>query len=204
MEYNTLRPQLKITDYGRHIVKLIEQAKALPTREQRNKAANIIVRTMGAVNPKVRLTDNYKRELWEHLMILANWELDCSCPYKLTPQERVAFQPRRILRQRTRIEYPHYGRCLQEMINKVAAMPDSREKDLQTAMIIAQMKKSYIVWNHTVHDNMRIDDYSDVVLKQLDHLSGGRLREGSIRLDINPASLRTINTHIQKKKKKKK
>ena len=207
MEYNTQRPQLKITDYGRNVVKLIEQAKQLPTKQQRNAAAHTIVRTMAQVNPKVRHTDNYKRELWEHLMILSDWQLDVDCPYALTPQERVSFQPHRIQRQKPRIQFRHYGRCIEEMAQKVASMPEGREREMLTALLIAQMKKSYVVWNRTVQDNAKVDDYNDVVLAQLDTLSQGRLKEGSIRLRINPhlarPSLGVVKKKSNKKNKKK-
>lgn len=54
MEYNTQREQLKITDYGRNVAKMIAYAKTLADREERNKMAHTIIDTMALVNPKVK------------------------------------------------------------------------------------------------------------------------------------------------------
>ena len=85
---------------------------------------------------------------------------------------------------------------------------DGEEKELLTALIVAQMKKSYMIWNRTVADNAKIDDYNDVVLKQLDILSGGRLKEGELKLEVNsflnrPIDMLRSNGNNKKKKRKK-
>ena len=54
MEYNTQREQLKITDYGRNVAKMIDYCKTIADRDERNAMANIIVDVMAQVNPKVR------------------------------------------------------------------------------------------------------------------------------------------------------
>ena len=50
MEYNTQRPQLKISDYGRNIYKLIEYAKTVEDRDKRNQMAAAIVDIMSRVS----------------------------------------------------------------------------------------------------------------------------------------------------------
>lgn len=204
MEYNTQRTQLKITDYGRSVAKLIEYAKGLPTREERTAAAEVIVGVMSRVNPGVRHTENYRQQLWEHLMILADWQLDVECPYRLTPQEEVRFAPRRLNATPSNIHYRHYGRCLEDTIRRVSTMPEGEDKELLTAMVIAQMKKSYLTWNNAGASPARTEDYNDVILKQLDELSQGRMHEGSLKLEVNPALTRQADPNPNKKKKKKK
>lgn len=204
MEYNTQREQLKITSYGRIVANLINYAKTLPTKEERTAAAETIVRVMGQVNPDVRRTENYKRELWHHLMILANWELDVDCPYPLQPQERVSFSPRSMKRPRTKVQFRHYGHCIEDMVHKVADMPEGEEKELLTALLIAQMKKSYMMWNRTVQARTQVDEYNDVVQRQLEVLSNGKMKEGDIKLDVNPYIFCTADNNKPKKKKKKK
>ena len=54
MEYNTQREQLKISDYGRNVVKMIDYAKRLDNREERNKMANVIIDVMAQLNPKIK------------------------------------------------------------------------------------------------------------------------------------------------------
>ena len=207
MEYNTQRDKLKITAYGRTVCKLIDQAKQLPTKDQRTIAAETIVKVMARVNPSVRNTENYKRELWEHMMIMANWELDVDCPYPLERKDEVSFQPRPIFQPRQKIRFRHYGHCLESMIKRIVTMPEGPEKEMVTAMLIAQMKKDYMIWNRTVQERTRIDEYSDIVLRQLDELSEGQLKEGRLVLDVHPFLAYPMennnkNKFIKKKKKK--
>lgn len=205
MEYNTQRPKLKITDYGRNITKLIEYAKGLETKAQRNDAAEIILRVMAQVNPSAKRNEGYHRELWEHLMILANWELDVDCPYELKHQDELRFHPEPLNCQGSKIQFRHYGHCLEDMIRAVAEMEDGEEKELLTALLVAQMKKSYMVWNRTTIDSSKNDDYNDIISKQLDIISNGKLKEGELRLEVNPYLARPsdFNKHKPTKNKKK-
>ena len=50
MEYNTQRPQLKISDYGRNISKLIDYAKTIESRDRRNQMAAAIVDIMSRID----------------------------------------------------------------------------------------------------------------------------------------------------------
>ena len=95
MEYNTQRTKLKITDYGRNVVKLIEFAKTVEDRDKRNKIADIIVNVMSQVNLTAKDCVDYKHKLWDHLMILSNYELDVDCPYQINKEDTtVNFTPK--------------------------------------------------------------------------------------------------------------
>ena len=87
MEYNTQRDKLVIADYGRNIYKLIEWAKGLEDRTQRNEAAAGIVQVMAKVNPKVMDQNAYEKMLWDHLMIMSGWELDVDIPYDIERED---------------------------------------------------------------------------------------------------------------------
>lgn len=54
MEYNTQREQLKITDYGRNVAKMIDYAKTIADRDERTQMVHTIIDTMALVNPKVK------------------------------------------------------------------------------------------------------------------------------------------------------
>ena len=63
-------------DYGRTVEGLIQKAKEIEDREQRNLAAQTIVEVMSRVVPRSRENAGWKRRMWDHMMILADWELD--------------------------------------------------------------------------------------------------------------------------------
>ena len=52
MEYNTQREHLKISDYGRHVAKMVDYCKTIADREERTAMAGTIVDVMAHVNPK--------------------------------------------------------------------------------------------------------------------------------------------------------
>ena len=168
MEYNTQREQLKISDYGRNVVKLIHYAKHLDTREERTRMANTIVDVLAQLNPKIKERTDYKQILWDHLMLMANYDLDVDSPYPVNREETEGFHPRHLSLRESRIRYPHYGRTLEDMVKAVAALPESDERTALTAQIAQTMKRQYLLWNRdTVDDSL--------ITEQLSELSDGRL-----------------------------
>ena len=168
MEYNTQREQLKITDYGRNVAKMISYAKGLADREERNKMAHTIIDTMALVNPKVKERTDYRRILWDHLMILANFGLDVDCPYPISREEAENVKPHPLTYSDSKIRYRHYGRALEDMIAAVAKMPEGEEKNILAQQIAHTMKRQYLQWNRD-----SVDD--GLIREQLAELSGGRI-----------------------------
>lgn len=198
---------MKFADYGRNVYKMIQYAKTIEDREKRTRAAEVIVGVMGQVNPHARESADYKRKLWDHLMILADWELDVDCPYELTRKESVVFHPKSLKRQRERIRYRHYGRGLEKMIERVAEYEDGEEKEILTALLAAQMKRSYATWNHSLFDgNGAAVENDDIISRQMQELSNGKLALGNIKITFDgaPVSANINDMSAGKKRKKRK
>ena len=99
MEYNTQKTQLHLPEYGRIIQQLVERCKELPTKEERNEMAMAIIDFMGQRNPQLRDEENYKHKLWDHLFILADYDLDVDSPYPFPTREQLSEKPKKM-------EYP--------------------------------------------------------------------------------------------------
>ncbi len=169
MEYNTQRSKLKITDYGRNIVKLIEFVKTVEDRDKRNKMAEIIVNVMSQVNATAKDCADYKHKLWDHLMILSNYELDVDCPYTITKDTSVNFTPKPLKYKNHRIKYRCYGKNMEAIINKTVEYPEGEEKKCLVELIAHQLKRSYLTWNiDTVDDGL--------IYQHLDELSKNGLK----------------------------
>lgn len=203
MEYNTQREKLKITDYGRNVCKLIEYAKTIKDRDKRNIVAKIIINVMSQVNPTAKDNENYEEKLWDHLMIMSNYELDVDCPYAISKEATVNFTPQPIKNQQGRIRYRHYGKFLENMVNKAKQLPDGEEKEYLTELIAHNMKLFYLTWNRdTVNDELIFEQFSELTNNELklkedftflqtkDYLSG-----------VKAAPLVTPNSSPSKKKK---
>ncbi|MBQ8703265.1 MAG: DUF4290 domain-containing protein [Bacteroidales bacterium] len=206
MEYNTQREQLKIADYGRNVVKMIDYAKQLASREDRTRMANTIIDVMAQLNPKIKERTDYRHILWDHLMIMANHEFDVDCPYPINREETENFRPHRLRLHEGGIRYRHYGRALEDMVRAVADMPAGDERDTLTAQIAQNMKRQYLQWNRdTVDDSL--------ITEQLTTLSEGRLQlpagfqytdTKEILASINNSQNNKSEGGTKKKKKKKK
>lgn len=207
MEYNTQREQLKITDYGRIVCKMIEYAKSLPNRNERTQMAHTIVSSMALVNPKIKERSDYRRILWDHLMLMADYQLDVDSPYPypVNRPSTVSTSPMHIGYVEGNIRYRHYGRALEDMIAAVAEMPPGDERTQLTEQLAHTMKRQYLQWNRdSVDDNL--------IREQLAELSDGRLvlpdsfqfRDSKIYLDAMAAAAKKEPPGKKKKKKKKK
>ena len=203
MEYNTQREQLKINDYGRCVSKLIDYAKAIEDRDERTKMAQHIVEAMALVNPKIKERTDYRRILWDHLMIMADFELDVDSPYPISRKEDVEAHPHPLKYSDSKIRYRHYGRALEDMIRAVAEMPEGEEKCLLAQQIAHTMKRQYLQWNRD-----SVDD--DLIREQLAELSEGRItlpadfqfRDSKLYIDAMAAAAAKSNGKKKKKKKK--
>ena len=205
MEYNTQREQLKITDYGRHVAKMIEYAKTLENRDDRNEMAAIIIDTMAYVNPKMKERTDYKQTLWEHMMMMAGYELDVDSPYEIHREEPAQMHPHPLKRAESSIQYRHYGRALEDMVRAVAEMPESEDRTLLAQQLANLMKRQYLQWNRD-----SVED--DVIVDQLTKLSGGRITlpedfkftDSKVYIDAMAAVQAKKESGDGKKKKKKK
>lgn len=195
LEYNSSRNKLVISEYGRHIQKLVEHAMTLKDKEERQKMANGIIDIMGELNPQLRDVADFKHKLWDHLFVISNFELDVDSPYEKPIIEKLFEKPEPLAYPNSKIKYNHYGKVIELMIDEAIKMEDQELKSKLVIAIANQMKKSYVNWNlDTVED--------EIILNQLTKLSKGKLSvpEG-IELSKFTPNPKQQNPHTRKKKK---
>ena len=83
MENNTNKHELILPEYGRNIQNMVEIAKKIEDRNERNRCARSIIDCMGNLFPYLRDNDNFKHKLWDHLAIMADFKLDIDYPYEI-------------------------------------------------------------------------------------------------------------------------
>jgi len=159
MEYNTGRDQMRIAEYGRNIQKMISFAKTIEDREERNKAARAIIKVMGQVNPTLKNTEDLTHKLWDHMFIIADFQLDVDSPYPIPSPEQFIQKPERIPYPETEIKERHYGRIIGKMIQQLAAEPDEQVRNKAAIAAANAMKAAYVKWNRdSVEDIIIIRD----------------------------------------------
>jgi len=193
-EYYTELPFLPYKDYGRNVVRLIEEIKKLPDKEQRNYYVKQVLRTMSIVNPQNKDMVEYKKKLWHHLFVLANHELDVDCPYDLSELEKeISDLPHEKLNYyHAPPKFRQYGKNIEILISKVIEMPDGEEKNKQVEAIANLMK----ICAQKTSDE-KIDD--ETIFQHLAILSDGKLV-----LNKNQVTLQAVSINKNKSKNKRK
>lgn len=159
MDYNTGREQIVISEYGRNIQMMIRHLMEIENRRQRTEAAYFVVNVMAQMNPQVKESNDYNHKLWDHLHIIANYELDVDGPYPKPTPEMQKKRPDHIGYQKNSIRYGHYGQYIYDIVKKVKEMEDGPKKKAILVNIANQMKRDYLNWNRdTVNDLLILDD----------------------------------------------
>ncbi len=168
-DYNTQRKKMSLPEYGRNVLKMIEHIKTIKDPDERNQAAKTIIQIMGNLNPNLAQVTDFRHKLWDHLMIIADFDLNVDSPYPAPDRSKLDAKPNRVPYHNGDIRYAHYGRIVPALIEAASAMEDGEEKDYLTALILNQMKKDYLTWNKaTVAD--------DLIIRDLMDMSGNRLK----------------------------
>ena len=168
MEYNTSKTQLQMPEYGRIIQQLVERCQELENRDERNEMAVAIVDFMGQRNPHLRDEENYKHKLWDHLFLLADYDLDVESPYPIPSREDAKNFPNKMEYPKLQGDFKFYGKSILQLIDKAIELEAGDEKDALIQVIANNMKKSYNVYNKE-----HVQD--EVIFRHLKDLSENRL-----------------------------
>ncbi|EJX05901.1 hypothetical protein EVA_05994 [gut metagenome] len=171
MEYNTQQRTLPLPEYGRSVQNMVDHALTIEDREERQRCANTIVNIMGGMFPHLRDVPDFKHKLWDHLAIMADFQLDIDYPFEIVKKEELNAKPEHIPYPQSNIRYRHYGRILEGLVKKAAEYPEGEERKQLLQQIANYMKKCFMSWNKDgVEDQKILDDlceYSDGTIRLL-------------------------------------
>ncbi len=169
MDYPTLEGKLIMPEYGRNIQQMIEHAMTIEDREERTRCVKTVINIMGNMFPYLRDVNDFKHKLWDHVAIMSDFKLDIDYPFEIVRPENLYTYPEKIPYKNSRIRYMHYGRTIEEMIEKVSDYPEGEEKKELIRLIANQMKKCFLTWNKELVDNRKIlDDLRELSKGKLD------------------------------------
>lgn len=180
MEYPTLQGKLIMPEYGRNVQQMIEYALTIEDRAERTRCVNTIVNIMGNLFPYLRDVNDFKHKLWDHVAIMSDFRLDIDYPYEIVQKEDLTERPETIPYKHSKITYMHYGRNLEDMIDRVSQYPEGETRNELIRLLANQMKKCFLTWNKEVVDDRKIFD-------DLRELSKGKI-------DISPDTIRLMES----------
>ncbi|MGN1233912.1 MAG: DUF4290 domain-containing protein [Candidatus Cryptobacteroides sp.] len=147
LDYNTEREKLAMPEYGRNVLKMVEDVKKIEDREKRTEQAKAVVRVMEILNPQVHSADNWEQKLWDHLYIMAGYDLDVDSPYPMPSPEQRKSRPEIIPLKKKPVKATHYGRNIESIIDLIASEPEGEMKTAMIRSLAMYMRQQYLIWN---------------------------------------------------------
>jgi hypothetical protein len=194
LDYNTQREKLALPEYGREIQRMVDHAKTLPDKKERQRCAQTIVAIMDRMFPQNRQNADYKHKLWDHLALMSNFELDIDWPYDIHQAVDITSRPEPMPYPMKDIAVRHYGYMVFELFDKLKQMPPGKERDELARVTANQMKRNLMLWSHGSSDDEKVA--SDLA----------RFTDGKIQLDLSTfkfekVSMRDMEVRTKKKKR---
>lgn len=169
LEYNTEREKLRMPEYGRNVLKMVEDVLAIEDREVRSRQAAGIVRVMELLNPQVHQEENWEQKLWDHLHIISGFRLDIDCPYPVPEIAELQTKPVPIPLKNKPVKATHYGRNIESIIELISGQEEGEQKTAMIRSLAIYMRQQYLIWNK--------DSVSDeTIFKDIEKLSDYRIK----------------------------
>jgi|GEM_PF-180123 len=166
--YNTQKEHLIIREYGRNTQNLINHAKTIEDRAERQKYVERIVHMIMSMHPHTRNLDDYRLKVWSHVLQMADYDLDVDIPDNL-PDARARKKPDKVHYPKKIRKLRHYGKNVKTMIDKAKVMENQEHKDAYIGIIGAYMKMSYRTWNReNVNDEVIFQEFKRIAQDELE------------------------------------
>ena len=198
LDYNTEREKLRMPEYGRNVLRMVETVKAIEDRKERSAQARAIVKVMERLNPSVKMDEHWEQKLWDHLFMIAGFDLDVDSPYPVPTPEQLEVKPMPIPLKKRPIKATHYGRNIESIIDLIAAEPEGEQKTAMIRQLATYMRQQYLIWNK--------DSVADeTIFQDIEKLSEDRIKVpegltlGKISAEQNFSRPALINFDMQRR-----
>jgi len=163
-----VQKRLILAEYGRNVQNMVAYICTLPTKEERNRHAQVVIDLMGFLNPHLRDVSDFKHKLWDHLHIISDFQIDVDSPYPKPEPGAIHAKPETLNYPQHRIKYKHYGYTIELMIDRAKKIEDTERKKNMVQSMANFMKMAYVTWNKdSVSDEHIIDDLKEMSDQEL-------------------------------------
>ncbi|MFY8091073.1 MAG: DUF4290 domain-containing protein [Chitinophagaceae bacterium] len=169
MEYNTSRTYLGMREYGRHIQKMVDFLQTIEDKDKRNEQAKLVIELMGLLNPHLKIVEDFRHMLWDHLFVMSDFKLDVDSPYPIPEKETYKAKTQPMGYPKRKPKFNHLGKNIELVINKALAEEDQEKRNGFANAIAYYMKLSYSSWhNELVADDQIRNELQSITKGQLD------------------------------------
>lgn len=187
--------ELVLPEYGRNIQNMVEIAKQITDRNERNRCARTIINCMGNLFPYLRDNEAFRHKLWDHLALMADFQLDIDYPFEINRLQTKNLRPQPIPVPTTQIHHRHYGRLVSQLIAQISENPELPNRQELIILTANYMKRCYNTYNQDIaDDSLILNDLYQLSNHQID------LRNSNIKLQDIPTERRKNNNDNKNKK----
>lgn len=153
--YNTHLDKLVLPEYGRLVHQMVNICMAIEDREERNNFASVIVETMKSMTQeKGKFPDD--RKYWDHLFVISDYKIDIDSPFGKPEPSYLHPKPTKVPYTDPDFGRRHYGAILQKLVQTIATMPNSEEKDACVELLANHVKKLLVMNNSENANDERV------------------------------------------------
>ena len=168
MEYYKISEPLIMPDYGRNVQNMVGHALTIEDRDERQKCAETIIRTMSKLHPEFN-NEEQQRIYYDHLAIMSGFRLDIAYPYGKPEQATMMLQPQKLPYSTGLTTHKYYGRVLMNIIAEATKETDNDKKKELIMRIAFRMRLSHYLWNKEQVDEVQVkNDITLLSNNQLD------------------------------------
>lgn len=168
LPYNTDLQPVLLPEYGRILQQLVDHCTKIEDRDERTACARSIAATMQRLFPSAFQGKRDESKIWDRLNIMSGFSLDIDFPCEVVTEEKMNPKPRHIPYSDPHIRFRHYGKHIEQMIDRITNLPEGEERDLLVSMTAHHMKKLMLQ-----HNKEGVDDAK--ILRDLAFYSGGKI-----------------------------
>lgn len=197
LTYNTRQKPLVLPEYGRNIQQMVDFCRTIEDRDERNRCAASIIAAMKTLLPQNGDPVETQRKLWDHLAIMADFNLDIDYPFEVVKPDELHTAPHKLSTQPNYIPRRHYGMHVQQLVDLISTMPEGEDRDGFILLVANQMKKLRLAVNPE-----GVDDYK--VFEDLAEMSHGAIQVNPDTLQLHEYEVAELPQASRKKRKRKK
>lgn len=161
-------------EYGRNIQHMVTTLRTIEDPELRQKNAQSIIELMGVLNPHLKNVEDFRHKLWDHLFLIADFDLDVQSPYPIPTREKLFRKPEGVPYPVENTRLRHLGRNIAHIIDKAMLETDEEKRKGFTQTIAYYMKLAYTNWHReSVHDDMIKEELTEITNGTLNYTAGG-------------------------------
>jgi hypothetical protein len=198
-KYKVSETPLKLREYGTNVQAMVEFAKTLDDDVIRNAYIREVIRIMASMTPELRDQPDYKQKLWDHLYLIADFDIDVESPFpKPSPEELLWNKPEKVQYAPKGPKLRQYGRNVELMVLRALEYEDE-EKRKAYVNVIANIMYQFL----KISD--KDSDGGEIIADQIHKLSNGKLTVNPddltlVRVNLPPVNQRTSTAYPAKKK----